>query len=199
MVKTRIQTNERPSSHQQSVSVQADSGDLRKSSSSRLGSLCPGHLSFQDSIIISQADVQQRVDTRFSLRDHFVPLWRGDGGSSPGRFKARHLLAAGPQERATACLRRHNSSSTLGETIQSVRLAQPLYSSIQALVCLCWQIYSTCVLSCLSPLPHTFGPAAVAVALAELPAAPLFSAVFIHRSRRFRPTRANDFKQTLSS
>lgn len=127
------------------------------------------------------------------------PSLEGGRGSSPGRFKARHLLAAGPQGRATACLRRHNSSSTLGETIQSVRLAQPLYSSIQALVCLCWQIYSTCVLSCLSPLPHTFGPAAVAVALAELPAAPLFSAVFIHHSRRFRPTRANDFKQTSSS
>lgn len=154
MVKTRIQTNERPSSHQQSLSVHADSGDLRKTSSSRLGSLCPGHLSFQDSIIISRADVQQQVDARFSLRVHHVPPWRGDGGSSPGRFKVTHLLAAGPQGRVTACLRRHNSSSTLGETIQSVRLAQPLYSSIQALVCLCWQIYSTCVLSCLSSPTH---------------------------------------------
>lgn len=175
MVKTRIQTNERPSSHQQSLSVHADSGDLRTTSSSRLGS----------HPLLSEGPP--------------CPSLEGDGGSSHGRFNARHLLAAGPQEWATACLRRHNSSSTLGETIQSVRLAQPLYSSIQALVCLCWQIYSTCVLSCLSPLPHTFGPAAVAVALAELPAAPLFSAVFIHHSRRFRPTRANDFKQTSSS
>lgn len=84
--------------------------------------------------------------------------------------------------------------------IQSVRLPRQraLFLPFNRVFVFVWRFTRPVrVLSCLSPLPHEFGPAAVAVALVKLTAALLFNGVFIHHSQQFQPTRGNDFKQTF--
>lgn len=126
----------------------------------------------------------------------------GHGHSGSEHF--RHVSTVRMVERgwATACLRRDNSSGTLGKMIQSVRLARQralflplcrLFVFVQSFT------RPVSVPNCLSPLPHKFGPAAVAVALLKLTAAPLFTGVFIHHSQQFQPTRANVSQQTFTS
>lgn len=104
------------------------------------------------------------------------------------------------QGRATARLRHDKSGGTLGKMIQSVRLPrqQALFLPFDRLFVFVWPFTRPArVLSCFSPLPHKFSPAAFAPV--KFTAAPLFNAVVIHHSRQFPLTRANDVKQTFIS
>lgn len=94
-------------------------------------------------------------------------------------FKARHLFTARmvQQGRATAFLRHDNSRGTLGKMIQSVRLQRQhaLFLPLRRLFVFVWRFARpVSVPRCFSTLPHKFGPAAVAVELLKLTAAPLF-------------------------
>lgn len=80
-------------------------------------------------------------------------------------FFAARVVAQG---RATACLRHDKSSSTLRKSVRLPR-QRALFLPFNHLFVFVWRFTRPVrVLSCLSPPPHEFGPAAITVELVKL-------------------------------
>lgn len=95
----------------------------------------------QEALVLESRKRKHKTILQQPWRDHIGWCWlalyeepqsewlarpRGHRHSGSQHFKARHVFTVRMVERgrATACLRRDNSSGTLGKMIQSVRLAR---------------------------------------------------------------------------